>query len=79
MATDKTIAEVSEIVKDTVGRDQLPGQNESLISYGADSLDTVEVVMAVEEFFGVFIEDALVDGLETVAQIADLVEKLQSD
>ena len=41
---------------------------------GADSLDVVEVLMAIEEHFGISVPDEDVTGLKTVHDIADYVE-----
>ena len=45
---------------------------------GADSLDAVELVMAVEEEFGVEVPDDEAEGLTTVGAIIDYVEKASS-
>jgi len=45
---------------------------------GADSLDVVELLMAVEETFGVSVPDEDVPGLKTVQDIADYVETHQA-
>ncbi|MDH4145030.1 MAG: acyl carrier protein [Acidimicrobiia bacterium] len=39
----------------------------------ADSLDLVELVMALEEEFGVTVEEEELDGIETAGQAYDLV------
>ena len=41
---------------------------------GADSLDVVELLMAIEETFGVTVPDEDVPGLRTVKDIIDYVE-----
>lgn len=41
---------------------------------GADSLDLVEFVMALEEAFDINIEDTELEGVETVGQAFDLVK-----
>jgi acyl carrier protein len=41
---------------------------------GADSLDIVELLMAVEENFGVSVPDEDVPGLKTVQDIASYIE-----
>lgn len=41
---------------------------------GADSLDVVEVLMAIEEHFGISVPDEDVATLKTVRDIADYVE-----
>lgn len=39
----------------------------------ADSLDLVELVMALEEEFGVTVEEEELEGIETIGQAYDLV------
>jgi acyl carrier protein len=41
---------------------------------GADDLDLVELVMAVEEDFGIEIRDEEADGFKTVGDIADFLK-----
>jgi acyl carrier protein len=45
---------------------------------GADSLDLVEFVMALEEAFDVSVDESELDGVETVRQAYDLVTSKQS-
>jgi len=40
----------------------------------ADSLDLVELVMALEEEFDITVEEEELDGVETIGQAADLVQ-----
>lgn len=40
---------------------------------GADSLDLVELVMALEEQFGINVDESELEGVETVAQAFELV------
>ncbi len=44
---------------------------------GADSLDTVELVMAFEEEFGMEIPDEAAEKLQTVGDAIDYIEKSQ--
>jgi len=44
---------------------------------GADSLDVVELLMAIEETFGVTVPDEDVPGLKTVQDIVGYVESHQ--
>ena len=46
---------------------------------GADSLDTVELVMAVEEEFDLIIDDADAENARTVAEAVTLVDRLVSE
>ena len=40
----------------------------------ADSLDLVELVMALEEEFGINVDEEELEGIETVGQAIDMVE-----
>lgn len=44
---------------------------------GADSLDVVELIMSLEDEFGIAISDNDADQLYTVGRIVDYLEKLQ--
>lgn len=44
---------------------------------GADSLDVVELIMSIEDEFGVSISDEEAVNLTTVQKIVDFVEKIQ--
>lgn len=43
---------------------------------GADSLDIVEVVMALEEELGIEIDDVEIEEIRTVGDLTNMVEKL---
>ncbi|RWW29643.1 hypothetical protein GW17_00005820 [Ensete ventricosum] len=43
---------------------------------GADSLDTVEIVMGLEEAFGITVEEDSAQSIVTVQDAADLIEDL---
>ncbi len=42
---------------------------------GADSLDAVEVIMALEEEFGVTIDDETAQGFKLVSDLVEYIEK----
>ncbi|KAK1422537.1 hypothetical protein QVD17_25725 [Tagetes erecta] len=46
---------------------------------GADSLDTVEIMMALEETFGVSIGESGAENISTVQDAADLIEKVKTE
>ncbi|HKK27806.1 MAG TPA: acyl carrier protein [Gemmatimonadota bacterium] len=46
---------------------------------GADSLDTVELVMAFEEEFGIEIPDEDAEGMQTVGDAIDYLSSKQED
>ncbi|XP_047957679.1 acyl carrier protein-like [Salvia hispanica] len=45
---------------------------------GADSLDTVEIMMTLEEKFGVSVGESGAESIATVQDAADLIEKVKS-
>jgi len=54
-----------------VGIDQLAPEAKFIEDLGADSLDTVELVMALEEEFGLDIPDEDADKMKTVGDAID--------
>ena len=54
-------------------------QNTNIIEdLGADSLDVVELLMSIEEAFGVTVPDEDIPDLKTVKDIVDYVESHQA-
>ena len=45
---------------------------------GADSLDIVEILMAIEDKYGVTVPDEVVMGVKTVGDLVALVDKMTS-
>ena len=56
-----------------VDEDQITAESHLIDNLGADSLDLVEIVMALEEEFEIDIPDAEDENLLTVQQIVDYV------
>jgi acyl carrier protein len=71
---------VKKIVIDHLGVDaEQVSEGASFIDdLGADSLDTVELVMAFEEEFGVEIPDDAADSILTVGDAVKFIEKAQA-
>jgi len=71
---------VKKIVTDHLGVDESKVNVESkfIDDLGADSLDTVELVMAFEEEFGVEIPDDAAETIITVQNAIDYLEKNKS-
>jgi acyl carrier protein len=67
---------VKKIVADQLGVAEAEIKNESSFveDLGADSLDTVELVMALEEEFGTEIPDEEAEKITTVQQAIDYVK-----
>ncbi|XP_018826050.1 acyl carrier protein 1, chloroplastic-like [Juglans regia] len=77
-AKPETVEKVCEIVKKQLALPDGSAVNgESKFSaLGADSLDTVEIVMGLEEEFGISVEEESAQSIATVQDAADLIEKL---
>ncbi|AJP58634.1 acyl carrier protein [Pandoraea vervacti] len=68
---------VKKIVAEQLGVAEAEVKNESSFvnDLGADSLDTVELVMALEEEFGIEIPDEDAEKITTVQQAIEFAEK----
>lgn len=73
--TDERKDQIAKIVAENMGLEVAPGYDQDLSEVGVDSLDVVEIVMAVEESFGVEIEDKDIDTVRTVADIERAIAK----
>eukprot|EP00933_Yihiella_yeosuensis_P048478 TRINITY_DN446_c0_g1_i1.p1 TRINITY_DN446_c0_g1~~TRINITY_DN446_c0_g1_i1.p1 ORF type:complete len:128 (-),score=43.52 TRINITY_DN446_c0_g1_i1:236-619(-) len=74
-ANDETMAKTVDIIAEQLGVDKakvLPGA--TLTELGADSLDIVEAVMALEESFDIELPDEETTKLKTVQDAADLIQ-----
>ncbi|MGO7675342.1 acyl carrier protein [Rhizobium ruizarguesonis] len=71
---------VKKIVIDHLGvdADKVVESASFIDDIGADSLDTVELVMAFEEEFGVEIPDDAADSILTVGDAVKFIEKAQA-
>jgi acyl carrier protein len=71
---------VKKIVIDHLGvdADKVVEAASFIDDLGADSLDTVELVMAFEEEFGVEIPDDAADSILTVGDAVKFIEKAQA-
>ena len=69
--SDKSIADrIKDIIVEQLGvnEDQIKPEAKFIEDLGADSLDTVELVMALEEEFGTEIPDEEAEGMTTPAE-----------
>ncbi|KAJ7545463.1 hypothetical protein O6H91_09G121200 [Diphasiastrum complanatum] len=78
-AEPKTLEAVQTIVANQLAVDPSTVQPSSKFSdLGADSLDTVEIVMALEEQFKITMEEEGAEKISTVQDAADLVQEVIS-
>lgn len=70
------LEKVKEIIVDQLGvePDQVTSEASFVEDLGADSLDTVELIMAFEEEFGVEIPDEEAEKIKSVQDVIDYVE-----
>ncbi|KMZ68364.1 Acyl Carrier Protein [Zostera marina] len=77
-AKPETVDKVCEIVKKqlALGADQIVNGESKFSALGADSLDTVEIVMGLEEEFGITVEEESAQTIATVQDAADMIDNL---
>lgn len=70
-------ARVKQIIVDHLGVKEadVTGNKSFIDDFGADSLDSVEIIMAIEDEFDCVIPDDLAEKLFTVQDAIDMVEK----
>ena len=71
---------VIDIVAEQLGvdKDKVKPETSFVNDLGADSLDTVELVMELEEEFDINIPDDAAEKIQTVGEAIDYIEKAQS-
>jgi acyl carrier protein len=77
---DKPIDQrVKDIIVEQLGvkPDQVTPEAKFIEDLGADSLDTVELIMALEEEFGIEVPDEQVEKLLTVGDVIKYIEEHQ--
>ena len=72
-----TLDKVKEIIVDQLGVDEgdVTPEKSFIDDLGADSLDTVELVMAFEEEFGIEIPDEEAEKIKTVQDAVKYIEE----
>ena len=77
---EKTIEQrVKDIIVEQLGvnADQVTPDAKFIEDLGADSLDTVELIMALEEEFGIEVPDEQAEKLLTVGDVVKYIEEHQ--
>ena len=72
-----TFDKVKEVIVDKLGveEDKITSDASFVDDLGADSLDTVELIMQLEEEFGLEIPDESAEKMTTVQSAVDYIEK----
>lgn len=80
MADSNVEDKVKDIIVEELGveREKLTSEASFMEDLGADSLDTVELVMAFEEEFGIEIPDDAAETIQTVGDAVKFIEKNQA-
>lgn len=68
---------VKALIAEQLGIDEsiITRETDIMKDLGADSLDVVEMLMTVEEEWGLVVTDEDVPGLKTVGDVVDYIEK----
>ena len=71
-----TLDKVKEVIIDKLGaeEDKIESSSSFVDDLGADSLDTVELIMQLEEEFGIEIPDQDAEKMTTVQSVIDYIE-----
>ncbi|XP_062199237.1 acyl carrier protein 2, chloroplastic-like [Phragmites australis] len=77
-AKKDTVDKVCGIVKEQLSlpENAVVGGSSKFAELGADSLDTVEIVMALEEAFEITVEESSAQSIATVEDAAELIDNL---
>jgi acyl carrier protein len=73
-----------EKIKELLKQQEVPGAEEATPEstweqLDADSLDLVELVRALEDEYGISIDDKELDGVETVGDAAEMLTRVRSE
>lgn len=73
MTTSPNFIKLRDILVEQLGveQDQVTPEAKFIEDLGADSLDAVELVMAVEEEYGIDIDDEKAESLQTVQDVVN--------
>lgn len=79
MAEKTTEQRIKDIIVDQLGvnADQVIPEAKFIEDLGADSLDTVELIMALEEEFGIEVPDEEAEKLQSVGDVTKYIEENQ--
>ena len=59
-----------------ISADDITEDSKIIEDLGADSLDLVEMLLAIEDNLGIVVDDETAAGLKTIGDVADFVESV---
>lgn len=59
---------------DIENKNNITMDSELVDDLGADSLDSIDIVMSVEDEFGIEVPDEVIENMKTVSDIVDYIE-----
>ncbi len=73
------LEKVTEVISEQLGvaKDTITNNSNILEDLGADSLDIIEMLMTLEEEYGITIPDEKINQVKTVGEICALIESLK--
>ncbi len=76
-----TIDKIREMLANqlNIETDKIKEDSKIIEDLGADSLDMIEMLMALEEEFGITVPDDKADSLKTVGDIAKYIDSVKKD
>lgn len=71
-----TIDKVKEIISEqlAIDKDSISENSKVIADLGADSLDIVELIMALEDEFGISVDEDKVQNLVTVGDVVRIID-----
>ena len=74
--SDDTLGKVRGIISEQLGTDlDAIAADAKFVDLGADSLDTVEIMMALEEEFEITLDEEGAEKIATVQEAADMIQE----
>lgn len=75
MKRTEIFEKVKEIINDKLCPEVEITEDSTFENLGADSLDTIELIMKIEDEFGIRLPDEETDSVKTVKDLVDIIEK----
>lgn len=79
MEVEMVLEKVRELVAEqlNISKDEVTEASNIIEDLGADSLDVIEMLMTLEEEYGITIPDDKIGQIKTIGQIVALIEECQ--